>query len=153
MKEKFKVISELSTLLNKFNSEAAQLRILDKILPELFGSETVVEQKDSGKPGKKSGRKKPNLKKGKSSPDVTKKKVGTKGQKGRPGQKELLMILVADGYFDKPRTSKEVVDHIKHNLAHTFTVSELTSTFARLTRDKVLSRARNESGQYKYTRT
>lgn len=69
----------------------------------------------------------------------------------RPGPKKVVMDLVSDGYFSAPRIIGEIKEHLKDQCAHSFETNELSPVLFRLVRDKVLSRAKRDDGQYEYT--
>ena len=134
-------LSELSGIINSFKSEAVQLRIVELV----FGLETEEEEKQEAdvvaakrKPAKKKAAKK----------SAPAKKSGNKpsGQ----GAVATLSKLVEDGFFDKPKSIGDIVEHCQHNLARTFKANDFSGKLGRLVREGDLTRAKNAENQYEY---
>jgi hypothetical protein len=63
----------------------------------------------------------------------------------------MLDRLVSEGFFKKPRTIKELVEHCSHNLALKYKQSDFSGPLGRLTRDVKLKRTKNADKQYEYS--
>jgi hypothetical protein len=138
-------LSELATLLNKFNSEAVQLRLLDLV----FGKEAVRIETPSGKPEKISHKgKRRNAASVKKPADVAseKRKKGSTGT----GAVSALVQLAATNFFDKPKTLNDIIEHCKHHLARTYKANEFSGKLGRMVRVKELTREKNADNQYEY---
>lgn len=70
----------------------------------------------------------------------------------RPGPKKAVQQLISEGFFDAARTIADIQERLKHKRGHTYTLQDLSPTLVRLLRDGSLSRERNTSGQYEYTK-
>lgn len=141
-----KQLKELSEIINKFKSEAVQLRVVD----HLFGNlEHDVEEKpvDVGEPPrKKKNSKKPARK---ATKDNTSNKKHGKRAAGQ-GAVATLMKLVDDNFFSEPKGIGDIVQHCDHNLARKFKANEFSGKLGRLVRETTLTRTKNSDGQYEY---
>jgi hypothetical protein len=142
-----KRLAELSDLLNKFKSEQVQLRILERIFAGGFD-----DTSDEGSGAQSSPvRRKTGRKRAAPSDDGGsggKKKSAPRSRGTGPGP--TLEQLIADGFFSKPRTLREIVDHSRTALARTIKQSDMSGPLARFVRDRKLSRSKNAEGQFAY---
>lgn len=86
---------------------------------------------------------------------ASKKKASEKTAKPKSvtlGPKAAIGKLITVGFFDSPRQISEVQEELKHNRGHTFSVQDLSPALLRYVRDEALSRSRNDSGQYEYSK-
>jgi hypothetical protein len=153
MMEKFeelrKRLSELATLLNEFRSEAVQLRILEVVLSgDVVPSHSEKQNENTSQRNK---RKKALPVTGSAStttriPSAGRRKRGAVGT----GAPATLVQLLADNFFDQPRTINDVIEHCKHNLARTFKANEFSGKLGRMVRKGELSRKKNADKQYEY---
>jgi hypothetical protein len=137
-------LSELAAVLNKFNSEAVQLRLLDIV----FGKGQQVE--DEAAAGKKTSSGASRQRGAKLKKTVA--AVGEKRKKASVGtgaNAALSQLLLGD-FFNKPRTINDVIEHCKHNLARTFKANEFSSKLGRMVRGSELTRKKNADNQYEY---
>jgi hypothetical protein len=151
-----KQLSELSEVVNKFKSEAVQLRIVEIVL----GSGSYLQENhdmQKGAPGKppKAPRRKTTRSKPKATADTettagekSPKKSRTSGQ----GAQSTLSDLVESNFFDKPKTIGAIVSHCEQKLARRFKSNEFSGKLGRLTREGVLDRNKNSDGQYEYVK-
>ena len=148
MIEKFadmKQLSELATVLNKFNSEAVQVRLLDFVLGKV---EAKVEPSSIGPertPLKASRRKAPHARKPGGSPTEKRRRPSS-----GTGANATLTQIASSDFFDKPRTINDVIEHCKHNLARNFKANEFSSKLGRMVRGGELARRKNAEKQYEY---
>ncbi|MBN9334832.1 hypothetical protein [Devosia sp.] len=147
-------LSELSEVINKFNSEAVQLRIVELI----FG----IDQSDADKsvpppeaPPKTRGRKK-RISKPSKGETTGAAETGTTTQRGRKsggsakGAVSILNDLVEGDFFKSNRTINDIVSYCDQSLARRFKASAFSGALARLTRSGALERQKNADGQYEY---
>lgn len=140
-------LAELSEIVNRFKSEQVQLMVIERILNRAFdGSvEAVFDEGPPPTPGKK--RRRNRTKAATASPNGTKRKAPkAKGTGARP----TLDLLIEDGFFSKPRTLRDIVEHSKTSLARRIKQSDLSGPLARFVRDKKLTRSKNAEGQFAY---
>lgn len=148
-------LSELSEVINKFKSEAVQLRIVEIVL----GEATVDRNLDEEAEIEDTVLTKPKRRKRKAA-RTTSKKAGatdtqptaTKARSRGHGAGSVLTQLIESGFFSKPRTIGEIVSHSEEKLAHKFKSSAFSPVLARSTRAGILSRSKNGDGQYEYTK-
>ena len=142
-----KHLAELSDLLNKFKSEQVQLKILERIFRGSF-DDTADEESGAQSPParRKKGRKR-------AAPTDNEANGGKKKSAPRSkgtGPGPTIEQLIADGFFSKPRTLREIIDHSRTALARTIKQSDMSGPLARFVRDKKLSRSKNAEGQFAY---
>jgi hypothetical protein len=139
-------LKELAEVVNAFKSEAVQLRVVELVLggsePESGAHEShPTPNAGSRRParrrpaqaenGKGSGERKP-------------------ARRGGRGSKATLGRVFDEGYFKKPHTLGELVQHTETNMASKFKQSDFSGSLARYVRDGKLKRAKNSEGQYEY---
>ena len=141
-------LSELAIALNKFSSEAVQLRLLDLIL----GKQEASGQATSKEPGKTarkvSRRKAPNAKK-----DVVAHPEKQKKASSGTGARATLTQLLGKPFFDKPQTINSIIEHCKDNRARVFKQNEFSGSLARMVRNGQLTRKKNSDNQYEYKKS
>ena len=83
---------------------------------------------------------------------TTKKKASASRRSGsRPGPKAAVQALIDAGFFSMPRTSGDIIKHLKHTLGHAYSNDEMAPTVLRLLREGALTRDKNSDNQYEYT--
>lgn len=68
----------------------------------------------------------------------------------RPGPKQFLERLIAEGFFSEHREISGIISHIRETHALTYKTTDMTPTLIRLLREKKLKRERNTDGRYEY---
>lgn len=147
-------LSELSEVINKFNSEAVQLRIVELI----FGA----DQPEADEPGQAAeAPTKPRRRKKRSSrpsngeaatanesePAAAK---GRKSSGSAKGAVATLNDLIEGGFFKSNKTINDIIAHCDQSLARRYKANAFSGALARKTRDGVLERQKNADGQYEY---
>lgn len=140
-----KQLSELATVLNAFKSEAVQLRILDFVLAGQAAEDLSV------KPANARSRAQSRVRRTATSkvPGPAASGKRKKAPSGS-GANATLTQLLAGSFFDKPRTSNDIIEHCKHNLARTFKANEFSGKLGRMVRNGELTRKKNADKQYEY---
>ncbi|HOZ49424.1 MAG TPA: hypothetical protein PLO37_04280 [Candidatus Hydrogenedentes bacterium] len=140
-------LKDLSSVINSFKSEAVQLRLIELVF-EKGGSD---DEHDEAHTKNKSPVQRQAGRKSVKTPPTT----GTPKAKasGRPGGKAMLERLHSEGFFKKPKTIKQLVEHCEHNLAFKYRQSDFSGPLGRLTRDGKLKREKNVNKQYEYSET
>lgn len=144
-----KQINELADLINKFKSEAVQLKIVElifkgaEIRPD--GGETDTESTGTRTITRKKRRKTTASSTSKEQP--AKKPPATRA-KGR-GAKVTLEEFIQAGFFNQKRTIGNVVEHCETS-AQNFKANELSGPLRRLVQESKLVRSKNADGQYEY---
>lgn len=139
-------LKELAGVINSFKSEAVQLRLIELVFESAEGS---GGESGGGAPADKE---RPRRKAQKVTAPATQKEGASRPKGlGRPGGKAMLDRLHGEGFFKKPKTIKQLVEHCEHNLAFKYKQSDLSGPLGRLTRDGKLKRTKNADKQYEYS--
>jgi hypothetical protein len=140
-------LKELAGVINSFKSEAVQLRLIELVFEAAeAGPEEEVSggaPADAGHPGRKARKR---AARDPAAPAAPK----SKGS-GRLGGKAMLERLHGDGFFETPKTIKQLVEHCDHNLAFKYKQSDFSGPLGRFTRDGKLKRTKNADKQYEYS--
>lgn len=144
-----KQLEDLSSVINSFKSEAVQLRIVELIFrgkSEEDDPQPDAEalQSGGGRPRRRTPKKRTAVESGESGAAAK----AVRG--GRKGPATILDELIADGFFQKNRTIKDVIQHASSQKARIFKANELSGPLARFVRDKRLKRDKNADDQYEY---
>lgn len=135
-------LKNLAEVVNKFESEAVQLKIVEFVLsPE-------VEQRrktSSSNSKRRSTRKKTTVKPTDESQikRASKKSVGS-------GAVAALNKLIEEDFFKDPKTIGDIVEYCEHNMARKFKSNQFSGKLARLVRNETLIREKNSENQYEY---
>ncbi|WP_298333856.1 hypothetical protein [uncultured Erythrobacter sp.] len=151
-----KQLSELSEVINKFKSEAVQLRIVEIVLGDGAEHGSADDaQNDASKPAPKPGRRKATRSKAtlKAKVDSAEAKTSKNTRSSGKGAVATVSELVDNGFFEKPKTINDIVSHCEEKLARRFKSNEFSGKLGRLTREGILDRTKNGDGQYEYTQT
>ncbi len=144
-------LRELAEVINTFKSEAVQLRLIELVFE---AAESGSGRESGGGEGGAADRERTSRRKARSQTRPAKQKEGAAGKAkgvGRPGGKLMLDRLLSEGFFKKPRTIKQLVEHCEHNLAFKYKQSDFSGSLGRLTRDGKLKRTKNADKQYEYS--
>ena len=142
-----KELAELSEVVNKFKSEAVQLRIVELV----FAGQSVPDEEklaeENGPRLKKRKSKQRNATTSLSSAKTESKKPRAAGK----GPKGALKEFIADGFFNQKRTIGAVVEHC-NTKAHNYKNNELSGPLARLVRQNKLSRSKKAESLFEYVK-
>lgn len=136
---------ELAKMVNAFNSEAVQLRIVEIILSEHLThtphTPQVAIHKDTPKPKKASSK----------TQTVKSMNGGAKKSKTKStGPTTILSALIDEGFFSKHQTINNIIEYVKNQKAMVLKTNEISTPLGRLVRDGRLKREKNSDGQYEY---
>ena len=135
-------LRELAGVINTFKSEAVQLRLIELVFEAADGGGSTP---DAEKPRRRKAQ-------AKAAPAANKEGAAAKSRGSRrPGGKNTLDRLRGEGFFKKPKTIKQLVEHCDHNLALKYRQSDFSGPLGRLTRDGKLKRTKNADKQYEYS--
>ena len=144
-----KQLIELSKVLNAFQSEAVQLRLVDFLLGKRIGPEQ--EEVEGQNEEKNRRRKKTNRK---TKPPVVKKKdrksTGKPNKKRRIGGYSMIDILIEEGFFETKRTINDVIKYCDTNKAIKYKAGDFSGKFGSLVANGTLNREKNSEKQYEY---
>ena len=149
-------LAELSEVINKFKSEAVQLRIVEIVLGDgSFPKRVVEEPEASPMQRQKPRRRKSNVGRSNASKDsdVKIEKAAKKSRPSGQGAVASLSELANGDFFTKPKTISDIVSYCEQNMARRFKPNEFSGKLGRMTRDRVLVRVKNGDNQYEYTKT
>lgn len=151
-------LNELAEVLNKFNSEAVQLKVVELLLggaeketpiakperaTETAEAVTAEKRRRPGRPPKKVQEEK-----------KTKERAPRKRITDRPGPSTILKQLMETDFFNEKRTIGDIVNYCQDTLNYTYKSTDLSGTLAKLAKDGVLSREKNpESNQFEYIKS
>lgn len=147
-----KQLAELSEIVNKFKSEAVQLRLLELLFnasPPEIDPPAAATEKPKRKTRAKRRASAGASAKGPSAPtgeSKATKKTATFG----PGT--VLNKLYDDGFFSSAKTISDICQHADANLARKIKPNEISGKLARMVRNGELAREKNSENQYAYTK-
>lgn len=151
-----KQLSELSEVINKFKSEAVQLRIVEIVLGNGASYGSADEAQDNVRKTESKPRRR-NATRSKSRPKTevgaADEKASKKARSSGHGAVSALSELVGNGFFKEPKTINDIVSHCEEKLARRFKSNEFSGKLGRLTRDGILDRKKNSDRQYEYKQT
>ena len=142
-------LSELSEVINKFKSEAAQLRIVEIVL----GDGSYHGKVDDGRNDEPEVSVKPRRRKTSGSKPMSKaetnassEKPSKKSRSSGDGAVSTLNDLVDGSFFKTLKTISSIVTHCEEKLARRFKANDFSGKLGRLTRQGVLDRNKNIDG-------
>lgn len=145
-----KQLAELAEVVNKFKSEAVQLKLL-----ELLFDATPHDIEDEGagdvgaRPKKRTRKNQTSAKKA-----VLHDKGNKAGKKASSfGATSILKKLYDESFFEKPKTISDICQHSDKNLARKIKPNEISGKLARMVRNGELARKKNSDNQYEYTKS
>lgn len=149
-------LSELSEIINKFNSESVQLKIVELLLgntekekvvekeveakaPAPAG-ETETKRRKPGRPPKKAAEK-----------EAPKKRAPRKRITDRPGPSTILKQLMETDFFTEKRTIGDIVNYCINTYKYEYKSTDLSGTLAKYAKEGLLNREKNpETNQFEY---
>lgn len=142
-----KELTQLAPTVNEFKSDSVQLRVFEILLAnttildsfaETPHSQTLSENSTApARPRKPVVHRQP-----------AKKKVS-----GGSGAKATLSAVYEAGFFNVPRTIKDIIDHCQTKMAKRIKANEISGKLGSMVRSGGLSRSKNSAGQYEYKNT
>ncbi len=141
-------LNELSEIINKFKSEAVQLRLIELLFNGSAETDSGAVKQDTITKGRRPKRKRKTQAQSslKDQMSATPKKRGASGS----GAVATLTKAFDDKYFNQPRTIGDFCKHSETNLARRIKPNEISGKLTRMVREKQLSRVKNADGQYEY---
>ena len=141
-----KQLAELAKVINSFQCEAVQLKVVELVLTGEVVAGSVEEVATSGKgaTGGEKGKKKKAKKK------AEKGEAAIKRRSSKKGAVPILTQLIEEGYFKQGHTINNIVEYVERDKAHKLKVTSLSGPLARFVRDSKLKRDKNADGQYEY---
>jgi len=135
-----KQLLELAEVVNSFQSEAVQLRVIDRVLDYLVDNDRVdLETVDTlNKRSRKTF-----------SEEDSQSAAGRK----KPGATKILNQVLSTDFFDQPRSISSIAEYCKENYDAEFKTSELSGILLKLANENKLKRERStENNRFEYVR-
>ncbi|MDR6940664.1 hypothetical protein [Mucilaginibacter pocheonensis] len=133
-----KQLVEVAEVVNSFQSEAVQVRIIDRLLEVMIESEKV--DADGSEIFNKKGRRM-------RADDDSFASTGRK----KPGATKILNQLLATDFFDQSRSISSIANYCKEQFDSDFKTSELSGILLKLANENKLRRERsNENNRFEY---
>lgn len=137
-------LKELSDVINSFNSEAVQLRIIDLVFnasrKESLGNLPKQEQETTTRPLKR--------KRIKSKVRSFPNERAVNGE----GPVSTLAKLTEGVFFDEPKSIKSIIEHCEIHLSKKIKQSDISGKLAKMVKEGTLNRVKNSDGQYEYSK-
>lgn len=137
-----KQLMEISEVVNSFQSEAVQVKVVDRLLDALMEAEKV-----EGEPAELLNRKVIKPKNGE--------EIGysyTRSAK-KPGATKILNQLITTDFFDVPRSISSIAGFCRDTFDSDFKTSELSGILLKLSNENKLRRERsNENNRFEYVK-
>jgi hypothetical protein len=131
-----KQLLEISDVINTFQSEAVQVKIIDRLL------DTMIEWDNGEEPFSKKSR-------SYSDEDTQQKDGGSR----KPGATKVLNQLLQTDFFDEPHSIADIATYCKDQYDSEFKTSELSGILLKLSNESKLRRERSEeNNRYEYVR-
>ncbi|HWP52440.1 MAG TPA: hypothetical protein VNK07_00100 [Candidatus Binatia bacterium] len=157
-----KELRELAGVINAFKSEAVQLRLLELAFGEEEGS-AAQEPKKRATPKRTRRSSRSNAAK-KATAKKSRTRTRTKGKAAKPRQKAkqaktglggsaMATKLFKEGFFAKPKTLRQILEHCEKTTGMKFKPSDFSGPLLRMTRAKKLKRSQNAAGQFEYSQS
>jgi hypothetical protein len=141
-----KKLEAIAGIVNKFTSEAVQLRVVDALLAELKGSEQSAAAPVAPKHNTLRRARRNQNKTGE-----TKTKAPRASSTASRGAAATIGDLLQSGFFKSPKTIGAIIVHSSTNRGLHFKANECSPVLLRYLRDEKLKRTKNKDGQYEYT--
>jgi hypothetical protein len=135
-----KQLLELAEVVNSFQSEAVQLRVIDRVLDYLVDNDRAdLETVDTlNKRSRKTF-----------SEEDSQSAAGRK----KPGATKILNQVLSTDFFDQPRSISSIAEYCKENYDAEFKTSELSGILLKLANENKLKRERStENNRFEYVR-
>jgi hypothetical protein len=130
-----KQLLELSDVINVFQSEAVQVKIIDRLLDTML---------DGDKEGEEIAHRRV-----RGSVNQREAEQGAK----KPGATKVLNQLLHTNYFDQPHSIAEIANHCKEEFGSDFKTSELSGILLKLSNENKLRRERShDNNRYEYVK-
>ncbi|MFA6085644.1 hypothetical protein [Mucilaginibacter sp.] len=136
-----KQLTEIAEVVNSFQSEAVQVRVVDRLLDEIMETEK----------GETEGSEIFNKKVRRSRTGNDDRHQPSQHNRKKPGATKVLNQLLASDFFTHPHSISSIADYCKDNFASDFKTSELSGILLKLAKENKLKRERsNENNRFEY---
>jgi hypothetical protein len=136
-----KQLLDVSEVVNSFQSEAVQVKIITWLLDEMTEEERVENEGAEGVT--KRGRK----------PRSDESNLGVATGRKKPGATKILNQLLSTDFFDTPHSISSIADYCKEHHGSDFKTSELSGILLKLANEHKLRRERsNDNNRFEYVK-
>jgi hypothetical protein len=137
-----KQLIEISEVVNSFQSEAVQVRVVDRLL------DAMIELEKADNDGVEQFSKRSYKLRTDNDGNYTAPRAGKK-----PGATKVLNQLLSDDFFEVPRSISSIANYCKENFDSDFKTSELSGILLKLANENKLRRERShENNRFEYVR-
>jgi len=134
-----KQLAEIAEVVNSFQSEAVQVRVVDRLLDEIMETERV--ETEGSDIFNKRDRK----------PNINEDNHRTIAGRKKPGATKVLNQLLSGDFFKTPHSIASIADYCKEKFDSDFKTSELSGILLKLAKENKLKRERsNENNRFEY---
>lgn len=136
-----KQIAEIADVVNSFQSEAVQVRVVDRLLDEIMETERVETE------GSEIFNKRVRKPRGENDDE----KSLTVQRRKKPGATKVLNQLLSSDFFRTPHSISAIAEYCKDKFDSDFKTSELSGILLKLAKENKLKRERsNEHNRFEY---
>jgi hypothetical protein len=136
-----KQLVEIAEVVNSFQSEAVQVRVVDRLLDEIMETERVETE------GSEIFNRKARRARDESGDEPS----TTVQRRKKPGATKVLNQLLSSDFFKTPHSISAIAEYCKDNFDSDFKTSELSGILLKLAKENKLRRERsNENNRFEY---
>nr|WP_294943717.1 hypothetical protein [uncultured Mucilaginibacter sp.] len=136
-----KQLVEIAEVVNSFQSEAVQVRVVDRLLDEIMETERVETE------GSEIFNRKARRARDESGDEPSL----TVQRRKKPGATKVLNQLLSSDFFKTPHSISAIAEYCKDNFDSDFKTSELSGILLKLAKENKLRRERsNENNRFEY---
>ncbi|AMR33843.1 hypothetical protein A0256_21575 [Mucilaginibacter sp. PAMC 26640] len=136
-----KQLVEIAEVVNSFQSEAVQVRVVDRLLDEIIEAERVDTE------GNEIFNKRVRRPREENEEDQS----ASVQRRKKPGATKVLNQLLSSDFFSTPHSISSIADYCKDNFDSDFKTSELSGILLKLAKENKLRRERsNENNRFEY---
>ena len=136
-----KQLVEIAEVVNSFQSEAVQVRVVDRLLDEIIEAERVDTE----------GNEIFNKRVRRPKEENEEEKSASVQRRKKPGATKVLNQLLSSDFFSTPHSISSIADYCKDNFDSDFKTSELSGILLKLAKENKLRRERsNENNRFEY---
>ncbi|RFZ85619.1 hypothetical protein DYU05_08495 [Mucilaginibacter terrenus] len=135
-----KQLAEIAEVVNSFQSEAVQVRVVDRLLDEIMETERVDTEGSENF-----------NKRGRRAESENEEQGTTEQRRKKPGATKVLNQLLSTDYFKTPHSISSIAEYCKQKFDSDFKTSELSGILLKLAKENKLRRERsNENNRFEY---
>lgn len=144
-----KQLAELAEVVNKFKSEAVQLKLLELLFD---ATPHQIEDEGTGEVQQAKPKKRPRKKRAKAKATSSNEGGKTTKKPSSFGPVSILRKLYEEDFFSSPKTISDICQYSDINLARKIKPNDISGQLSRMVRSGELAREKNSDNQYEYTK-